>query len=87
MARKADSDFAAKGTYEAGGMRFYVPNGDGTHRAHVRAHRHQADRSCVVKIELTPLTVRDVAENYRDNDEGGGCRLRRQAEHPPEVPA
>lgn len=26
------SDFAVKGTYSAGGMRFYVPNGDGTHR-------------------------------------------------------
>lgn len=26
------TDFAAKGTYEAGGMRFYLPNGDGTHR-------------------------------------------------------
>ena len=26
------ADFAAKGTYEQGGMRFYVPNGDGTHR-------------------------------------------------------
>lgn len=26
------ADFAAKGTYEQGGMRFYVPNPDGTHR-------------------------------------------------------
>lgn len=26
------SEFADKGTYETGGMRFYVPNGDGTHR-------------------------------------------------------
>ncbi|NHC06392.1 adenine-specific methyltransferase EcoRI family protein [Azonexus fungiphilus] len=26
------SDFAEKGTYEQGGMRFYLPNGDGTHR-------------------------------------------------------
>lgn len=26
------SDFALKGTYQAGGMRFYVPNADGTHR-------------------------------------------------------
>lgn len=26
------TDFAAKGTYEQGGMRFYVPNPDGTHR-------------------------------------------------------
>ena len=24
-----------------------------------------------MKIELKPLTVRDVAENYRDNDEDG----------------
>jgi hypothetical protein len=26
------SSFAEKGTYEQGGMRFYLPNGDGTHR-------------------------------------------------------
>lgn len=26
------SEVAEKGTYQAGGMRFYVPNGDGTHR-------------------------------------------------------
>ena len=26
------SDFASKGSYLAGGMRFYIPNGDGTHR-------------------------------------------------------
>lgn len=26
------SDFAEKGTYPQGGMRFYLPNGDGTHR-------------------------------------------------------
>lgn len=26
------ANFAEKGTYEQGGMRFYVPNGDGTHR-------------------------------------------------------
>lgn len=26
------SNFAEKGTYEQGGMRFYLPNGDGTHR-------------------------------------------------------
>jgi hypothetical protein len=26
------SEFAPKGTYETGGMRFYVPNADGTHR-------------------------------------------------------
>ncbi len=25
-------DFAARGSYEQGGMRFYIPNGDGTHR-------------------------------------------------------
>ena len=24
-----------------------------------------------MKIELKPLTIRDVAENYRDNDEDG----------------
>lgn len=29
---KPIADHAAKGTYESGGMRFYVPNGDGTHR-------------------------------------------------------
>jgi len=29
---KPMSDFAVKGTYEAGGMRFYIPNSDGTHR-------------------------------------------------------
>ncbi|WP_167003294.1 adenine-specific methyltransferase EcoRI family protein [Mumia sp. ZJ430] len=26
------ADFAKKGTYEQGGMRFYIPTGDGTHR-------------------------------------------------------
>lgn len=29
---KPMSEFAAKGTYEAGGIRFYLPNGDGTYR-------------------------------------------------------
>lgn len=29
---KPIADFAKKGTYEQGGMRFYVPNADGTHR-------------------------------------------------------
>jgi len=26
------SEFAEKGSYEAGGMRFYLPKGDGTYR-------------------------------------------------------
>jgi hypothetical protein len=29
---KPMSEFAAKGTYRSGGMRFYLPNGDGTYR-------------------------------------------------------
>ncbi len=29
---KPMSDFAAKGTYTSGGMRFYLPNGDGTYQ-------------------------------------------------------